>query len=284
VLSVAATARNIYLAPALPGIALLLGWWAADLGAPRDPWDRRAVRATAVLLLLAALVCTAALTVVGRDSWDLMGAHGATPAMAHTTAHATFITVSGLGIAAAAAAALWAWRAAGQGLSRALLALLLAHAALLIGPASQLYARVDAWQDLAAIGRAIARDAAGRPLVLVAPDETTRAFIDLYTRPTVDLIPGPLTPDSADRVRTALASAPRSVVVVQLPGRGESRTRRELENVLGMSPHAGMRPADPDDEPPGWAADAGLRIAHRYALPNGRRYALLEAAGDADAH
>ena len=29
-LSVAATARNIYLAPALPGFALLLGWWARE--------------------------------------------------------------------------------------------------------------------------------------------------------------------------------------------------------------------------------------------------------------
>ena len=33
-----------------------------------------------------------------------------------------------------------------------------------------------------------------------------------------------------------------------------------------------------DDELPTWIAASGLKIAHRYALPNGRRYALLEAA------
>ena len=36
VLSLAATARNIYLAPALPGIALLLGWWAQGLRVEHD--------------------------------------------------------------------------------------------------------------------------------------------------------------------------------------------------------------------------------------------------------
>ena len=42
-LSVAATARNIYLAPALPGFALLLGWW-ASLNAPRPLGCPRAAR------------------------------------------------------------------------------------------------------------------------------------------------------------------------------------------------------------------------------------------------
>jgi 4-amino-4-deoxy-L-arabinose transferase-like glycosyltransferase len=285
VLSVAATARNIYLAPALPGIALLLGWWAADLGYPRDPWDQRAVRATAVLLLLAALVFTAALAVVGRDSWDLMGAQSADAAALATgnpAARAAFLVVSGLGIGAALACALWAFRDAGRGrLLRGLLALLLAYAALLIGPASQLYARVDAWQDLASIGRAIERDAAGRPLILVAPDETTRAFIDMYARPRVELIPGPL-PQTAARLEAALASAPRSLVVTQLPGRSESRTLRELDDVLGLARHVRIHASD--DEPPAWVADAGLRTAHRYALPNGRRYALLELDGPTESH
>jgi hypothetical protein len=363
VLSVAATARNIYLAPALPGIALLLGWWAGDLPAPQrayslrgpyspqgayslqdpgslqgpsslqgpcspqDPWDRRALRGTAVLLLLATVVMAAAMIVVGRDSWDLMGApalqaapaaapatpisaappapigaapatpldaahavalpaaraaadttaHAATPAAARAAARAAFGAVSGLGLLAAAACALAAWRAAGRGrTARGLVALLFAYAALLVGPASQLYRQVDAWQDLASLGRAIQRDAAGRPLILFAPDETTRAFIDMYARPTVDLIPGPLAPQSVDRLRITLASEPRSVVVTQLPGRSASPTLRELEDVLGMARHAGRR-FPGDDSTPGWVADVRLRIAHSYALPNGRRYALLES-------
>jgi hypothetical protein len=48
-LSLAATARNIYLAPALPGFALLLGWWAREILKTADRWDLRALRGTCAL-------------------------------------------------------------------------------------------------------------------------------------------------------------------------------------------------------------------------------------------
>ena len=41
---------------------------------------------------------------------------------------------------------------------------------------------VDGWQNLPAIGRAVGADTAAGPLILMAPDETTRAFIDMYAR------------------------------------------------------------------------------------------------------
>jgi hypothetical protein len=155
---------------------------------------------------------------------------------------------------------------------RALLAMLLAYCALLVGPASAIYGEVDAWQNLAAIGRAIGHDAAGRPLVLVAPDETTRAFIDMYTRTSVDWIPGPKVPE--DRLKALIDADPRTEVVMLLPGR---RGRALAE--LAARWRAGSRVAEAapldDDALPPWATDAALRIARRYALPNGRRYALL---------
>ena len=49
-LSIAATARNIYLAPALPGLALLLAWWLRGLLTAAGRWDARALRGTAALL------------------------------------------------------------------------------------------------------------------------------------------------------------------------------------------------------------------------------------------
>jgi 4-amino-4-deoxy-L-arabinose transferase len=52
ILSMAATARNIYLAPALPGVALLLAWWSIEIQRGPDNWDVRALRATSGLLLL----------------------------------------------------------------------------------------------------------------------------------------------------------------------------------------------------------------------------------------
>ncbi len=264
VLSVAATARNIYLAPALPGVAWVLGGWAGELETAHDRWDLWAIRGTSLLLLLSVAIFAAAILVVGRDSWDVL------------QARPWYAALSLLGLSIAAACSVSGWRSAGRGrMARALYALLLAYCALLVGPASQIYRSVDTWQDLASIGRAVRRDAAERPVILFAPDETTRAFVDLYAGTAVDLIPGPITPLSAARLRADLARAPSSVVLTLLPGRNESRTVREIKDRLGLNRRATRRP-DPDPTPD-WAFEAKLRVAHLYALPNGRRYALLES-------
>ncbi len=265
VLSIAATARNIYVAPALPGVALLLGWWARDLATAHDRWDVRAIHGTSVLLLLTTLAFAAAVCIVGYDSWNVMNAH------------VLFVASSSLGLAGAAALAISAWRAARRGLLlHGLFALLLSLAALLVGPASQIYRRVDTWQNLATIGRQIERDTTGRPLILFAPDETTRAFVDMYARTAVELLPSPITALSTDRLRRELTSDPRSLVATQLPGRSDSGRFRALAGRLGLGRLAPTARSD-SDPLPSWASASGLRIAHEYALPNGRRYALLEA-------
>ena len=151
--------------------------------------------------------------------------------------------------------------------------LLLGFGALAAGPASQVYGRVDAWQDLASSGRALERDAAGRPIILFAPDETTRAFIDMFTRTAVSLVSGPPA-GAAVRLRAELAANPRSVVVAQLAGRSESPVVRELLRRLGLPRRPALQSSE--DTAPAWAAGRGLRVAHVYGLPNGRRYALLE--------
>jgi len=270
VLSLAATARNIYLAPALPGIALLLGWWFGQLATLQDAWDMRAVRATSALLLLAALVIALAVVIVGRDSWDLMDTR------------APFVAVSVIGLAVSGFCGVSAWRAAGARSQSAASALLLAYCALLVGPASQLYGRVDTWQDLASIGRAVARDAQARPVILFAADETTRALIDMYASTSATFIPGPIAARAAESLRRRLAEKPQSVIVAQLPSHGDSRTLRQLAGVLGL---AGRLPeAQPGEQEgaraPPWAAAVGLHVEHVYSLPNGRRYALLAAADE----
>ncbi|MDP9082490.1 MAG: glycosyltransferase family 39 protein, partial [Pseudomonadota bacterium] len=153
VLSIAATARNIYFAPALPGVALLLAWWARDLPAASDRCDVTALRGTAVLMLIATLVFVAALALIGADAWTAMATHRA------------FVGISAIGLIAAAWLSFHAWTAADGRPRQALGLLLLAYCSLLIGPASQVYRRVDTWQDLPSIARAIERDAAGRPLI-----------------------------------------------------------------------------------------------------------------------
>jgi 4-amino-4-deoxy-L-arabinose transferase-like glycosyltransferase len=246
VLSLAATARNIYLAPALPGFALLLAWWAREGLQGLDVWDIRALRATAAMLMVGVGVFVAALIVLGAD-WS------------NIHSPALYLAISAIGLTGALVLAIRAWRTAREQVLKAQWALLLAYCALLIGPASQVYRRVDEWQDLAKIGRAVQRDAAGKPLVLLAPDETTRAIVDMYSRRTVDRIPGPLDAAAIDRVRSFTAAAPDTLFLLQLPSRAPQLPWR-------------VRPAQPD--PAVWQA-ANLTVAESYALPNGRRYALL---------
>jgi 4-amino-4-deoxy-L-arabinose transferase-like glycosyltransferase len=261
ILSVAATARNIYFAPALPGVALLLASWAREISERPDRWDTRALRATSVLLLLGTAVFTGVLCIIGADEWNSMSSHG------------DFIGISTVGLLIAALLALRAWRAARDRVQRALWSLLLAYCALLVGPASQVYTRVDTWQNLASIARDMERDAMGKPLILFAPDETTRAMIDMYARTAVGLIPGPIDAAAIDRLRAKTDAAPQSLIVGQLPRRAGAAERR-LARYFGRGPGV---PAQPPGEPqPSWAAAANLRVAKIYSLPNGRRYALLE--------
>jgi 4-amino-4-deoxy-L-arabinose transferase-like glycosyltransferase len=260
ILSVAATARNIYFAPALPGVALLLAWWTREISGSPDRWDVRALRATSVLLLLGVMIFIAALGVTGADAWSAM------------SSHAAFIVISAVGLILAASFALHAWTAAPDRVQRAQWSLLFAYCALLVGPASQVYARVDSWQDLASIARAIERDAGGKPLILFAPDETTRAIIDMYARTTVDLIPGPVDAASIEHLRADTVAAPQSLIVVLLPGRATAIAQR-----YGFGSRRGPSAQRSDGQPElPWLQSAGLRLAKSYALPNGRRYALLE--------
>jgi 4-amino-4-deoxy-L-arabinose transferase-like glycosyltransferase len=243
ILSIAATARNVYFAPLLPGIALLLAWWAREIRLGLDRWDWRALRATAALLLLGVAAFIAALGLIVRESWGMLDNRAA------------FILISCAGLLAAAVLALRAWSVSRNETVHALWFVFLAYCALLIGPASQVYGQVDTWQDLAKIAGAVQNDALARPLILLAPDETTRAVIDMYARPSVDRIDGPIDAAALARVRAAAAAAPNAVFLVLV------RSKADIESALP------------------WMRSAALRPMQSYSLPHGRRYALLESAG-----
>ncbi len=257
-LSFAATARNVYLAPALPGVALLLGWWAQRIRGDADALDRMALKATAVLLLIAAGVLAAAVAVVGIERGPGLGFRP------------DYLLPAGFGVLLAVVLAVRALAATGaRATTAALLSLLLAYAALLAGPAAQVYRGVNAWQDLGAIGRALRVDLGAAPLVLLAPDETTLALVDLYARPAPASIAGPVDERALAALARRLRDAPGAMVFAQLPGRAPSPVAaRWLPR---------LRPA-PD---PAWPEAAGLRVVKRYELPNGRRYALLAAGSPA---
>jgi 4-amino-4-deoxy-L-arabinose transferase-like glycosyltransferase len=262
ILSIAATARNVYFAPAMPGVAVLVGWWAARTLQGMDRWDMRALRATAFLLLLGVVAFAAALSTVAAGDWSAVNSH------------ADFIAISTAGLGLAAWLALRAWSAARDRSQSALSCMLLSYCALLAAPASQLYAQVDTWQNLASIARAIQRDTAGKPLILFAPDETTRAMIDMYARTDVDLVPGPADAAATARLKAEIDAAPHSIVVAQLPGR--TNAARRLAEALGLR-RKSNRSVEGEQRPP-WADAAGLQLARSYSLPNGRRYALFESS------
>jgi 4-amino-4-deoxy-L-arabinose transferase-like glycosyltransferase len=264
-LSLAATARNVYLAPAMPGFALLVAWWVAKSVHVHDAWDLRAVRVTAALVLLAALGFGVALVILGLDV-----ASGSSFAVL-----AGFGVMGVLGVIATAALALVAEAGARRGqMQRGPYSLALAYCVLLALPALAVYHVVDGWQDLPAIGRAIAQDSAGGSLILWAPDETTRAFVDMYARTDVEQISAPEDDRAIGRLRELTAARPHAFVVAQWPGRDTTPTVRRTAHALGLKlDSAALEPAEP-----AWATAADLAVVHFYALPNGRRYAMLQRA------
>ena len=265
-LSLAATARNVYLAPAMPGFALLIGWWMAETVREHDSWDLRAVRATAALMLLASLLFAAALAVTGLDA-----ARGG----AGVASVAAFGILGAIGVLGAAALALMAERASSRGrMQRGPYLLALSYCTLLALPATSLYRAVDPWQNLPAIGRAIGADSAGARLILLAPDETTRAVIDMYARIDAETVNGPLDERSLLRVKELTAADPTALVVAQWPGRELTPTARRIASMLRLR----LDPASLEPQDPPWVTSAGLRVVRLYALPNGRRYALLQRA------
>jgi hypothetical protein len=120
---------------------------------------------------------------------------------------------------------------------------------------------VDRWQDLEKISRAVERDTVGRALTLLAPDETTRAIIDMYARTSVERIPGPLDAAGIERVRAAAAASPYSFFLVQLPKQSP--------------PGLPWRTRPQDAALPAWIQAANPLLINIYSVPYGRRYALL---------
>jgi 4-amino-4-deoxy-L-arabinose transferase-like glycosyltransferase len=257
-LSFAATARDIYAAPALLGLALLTALWAAEAERSPAALDQLAVRATRALVAVLAALMVAALLIL----W-LSGS--ATPAAA---------LGAGLAAALAAGAALWLSRESQRRahLRRSLAWAFAGYAAALGLAALTAFPVIDRWQNLPSLARRIHADCAGEPLALLDPDETTVAMLDrgFATGFTV------LRSGAAQAVRGAVlgwfgAHGSEARVLVLLPGHAPGRLTEWLRR---------WRPQDLADD--GVAArltaTGAAKIVRRYELPQGRRYALLGPA------
>ncbi|HUK01795.1 MAG TPA: hypothetical protein VLW26_05910 [Steroidobacteraceae bacterium] len=256
VLSFAATARDVYAAPALIGLASLVALWC---GRDEEAWSRGdaiALTLTGVLVSLTVLLLSAALVILAIE--NVPGAP-----------RAVYVLCAAGTLAAAACGVWFGWRAQrARAFAAATLALFTGYAGALCLVALASFPVVDRWQNLAGLATQIRRETAGGDLALLGPDETTLAMMDYGSshRPVV-LSPPP--GETSQTVGTWLAAhGLRSRVLVLMPGHAPG----ELSALLKRWHH----PEDDEDGPAGQIVEDGsARIVKQYALPHGRRYALL---------
>jgi len=265
VLSVAATARDVYAAPALLGFGLLVGLWTRDVQQSPARLDRLALRGSRYLIALIAWALASALAVFAA-------------AGAASRAGCALAAVALLG--AAHGAMLLAARAERGGeFQRSLGWMYTGYAAALCLAALVVLPIIDRWQDLPGLARRIHADTAREPLALLNPDETTVAMLDRGMRTSftvLDSARAAPTAGSADGTQRLVADwfkdeGREARVLVLLPGHAAGSVTVWLGRYL---PRAAA--VDDADGIAGALIASGVAsLVQRYELPQGRRYALL---------
>ena len=253
-LSVAATARDIYAAPALLGLAVLTGLWACEGQRAPTRLDQLAVAATRVLAGTLGGVLVAALGLLFAS-----GAGAPFACLAAALAAATS-TLAGL--------ALGTQSQRRGDLQRSLAWTYTGYAAALCFTALAVLPIIDRWQDLPGLARRIHADCARQSLALLDPDETTIAMLDHGF-------------DAGFSILTGNAQAPRGAVsgwfrahgrearvLILIPGHAPGPLTRWLERWHAHEPGG-------DGVAGTLAASGTATLLRRYELPQGRRYALL---------
>jgi 4-amino-4-deoxy-L-arabinose transferase-like glycosyltransferase len=257
-LSIAATARDVYAAPAILGFALLIGLWSKSLHEHASAWDELSLRATRGIV---AIVTCALVTALGI----LAAAEAPSPGRSRVFALA--LAVLFVGIVALRCAAR---RQREKEYRASVIATYAAYAAALVLSGCFIFPNVDRWQDLAALGRRIQTDSAAYDLAVLNPDETTIAMLDFRLRTAFTPLvaaPADIASVVADWIRT---HGGRGEVLTMLPGHAPGDVTRLLARWHPFAPSG--------DGLAGALQDAGIaRIRARYELPQGRRYALLAA-------
>jgi 4-amino-4-deoxy-L-arabinose transferase-like glycosyltransferase len=258
-LSLAATARDVYAAPALLGAALLAALWANALLRRASRFDEACLKFTRCLVAIIAACFAAFLALLAAAESHF------TIRVADLAVALALVPLALVALRFAAALQISKMYAASIAATYAAYALALCVSGLLVLPV------VDRWQDLSALARAIERDSAGGELAVLNPDETTLAMLDHRSRmpfTTLAAAPNEAAVVFADWLR---AHGAQARVLVMLPGHASGPVSRIVARWHPL--------AAPGDGVAGaLAATGSARISERYELPQGRRYALLGAA------
>jgi 4-amino-4-deoxy-L-arabinose transferase-like glycosyltransferase len=259
VLSIAATARDIYSAPALLGLGILVALWLreAQLGATRfDLWGIRLTRWLVTIIALVFAAFPAGLAIMD-------------PQPRYILAAAVVLIASLLGMYLSAKAQERGNLLASFGWTYT------AYVAAVCIMAIATFPTIDRWQDLSKLAGEISADSQHMQLALFDPDETTIAMLDykLRTRFTT-LGTDPDAPGEPAKTPEQVVSdwfntrGPTARVLVLLPGHAPGELTHLVERFRTIK--------SPDD---GTAAELRSRgiasLERRYELPQGRRYALL---------
>jgi 4-amino-4-deoxy-L-arabinose transferase-like glycosyltransferase len=285
-LSLAATARDIYAAPSLLGVSLLVALYLSEaqrlgearrLASPRrrDPllWTRRLI-ATISCLLVGALFVLGIVRIAGAASAPgvalaagSVGARSVGGKLAiaiaeYAAAIAALIVLVGLALRRAAAA-----QRRGRVL-QGFQSTYAAYAAAFCITSLVVFPTIDHWQDLPLLAGRIHFDNEHSSLALLNPDETTIAMLDRRWRTSFTILTTDANPPENVVSAWFAAHGNRSRVLVLLPGHAAGELTPLLELARLYHP--------PDDGIAGQLAAEGLAsIVRRYDLPHGRRYALL---------
>jgi 4-amino-4-deoxy-L-arabinose transferase-like glycosyltransferase len=252
-LSLAATARDIYAAPAILGLALLTGLWAADAERSPSRLDQLAVSGTRVLVAVMSIAFIAALGVLSASG-----------ALARLACLAAALAAASAALASLVLSALSQRRG---DLQRSLIWSYTGYAAALCLSALAALPVIDRWQDLPSLAQRIHADCAHQPLALLDPDETTLAMLDHGLATPVTVL------SSAGEPRRAVSQwfsryGPEARVLVLLPGHASGEVTRWLARVRPIAPEGAGVAAS-------LTAEGAAALVRRYELPQGRRYALL---------
>jgi 4-amino-4-deoxy-L-arabinose transferase-like glycosyltransferase len=271
-LSVAATARDIYAAPALLGLSLLIALEVSDAQRFADQSEGRS-RNDLLLwtrCLVAAIACVFAAVLVVLGIAGLSGSGGASAEYEYFAAAAVMPAL--VWQILRRAALLQSEGHVLQGLEWTYAA----YAAVFCITSLAVFPTINRWQDLPLLATQIHSDTEHASLALLDPDETTIAMLDRRSGASFTVLT--TTTDSRQRVLHDwfAAHGNRARVLALLPGHASGPLTPLLERA-----HL-VRAAG--DGIAGQLQSAGVAsIARRYQLPHGRRYALLgpPAAGPA---
>ena len=251
VLSVSATARDIYFAPLLPAFALMIALWMQRARRRSAAIDRFAVKATAVLLFaVTSFLCFVVLWFILRP-------------LARAPLSVTFISLASVGGTVALVLALRGLAqmrrvTLGTSYMRAGAAVLLF--AVTAAPAAVIIMNMQ--QDLSRLAYDVRAVSGERPVVLYQPDETTLGFMDYYDSGEHKPIADAIETRAREKLRLELASHPDACVLLSLP---ESRRPRAVVASLDI------------EDANRFAAALGLKVLDTMGVRRGRHYALLAA-------